>query len=158
MCQTDFVKTLMSRATYVDPNARQNEIFSVVPCALVSAGDLAAPRLEVRREYAYRSLKKDVLESGVIDRLTLLYDGTRLVAADVVDFKSDVHEPNPKLLEEYVEQVKCYEQAIAERFGLPEDKITLRIAFVTLERLVDARTGRILDFKEKNLSAFDPKA
>ncbi|MGI6400800.1 MAG: UvrD-helicase domain-containing protein [Thermoguttaceae bacterium] len=158
MCQTDFVKTLMSRATYVDPNARQNEIFSVVPCALVSAGDLAAPRLEVRREYAYRSLKKDVLESGVIDRLTLLYDGTRLVAADVVDFKSDVHEPNPKLLEEYVEQVKCYEQAIAERFGLPEDKISLRIAFVTLERLVDARTGRILDFKEKNLSAFDPKA
>ncbi len=150
MCRTEFTRLLMSRSTYETRDAENNPFFNRVPCAVANASTLEKPRFEVRREFNYRLLENGQnLQSGVVDRLVLLYDGDRLVAADVVDFKTDVHFPNPDLLHEYFEQLQCYGKAVEDYFGLSADKISLRLAFVTLKRLVDVRTGAIASFNEE---------
>lgn len=141
MCDSEFTRLLMSRATYEKVETTPRRFFEVAPCAVAGINRLAAPRLELRREFNYRVLKGNALQIGTIDRLVLLYDGNRLLAADVVDFKTDVRMPAHALLDEYLEQLKLYGEAVESLFKLPRDKISLRLAFVTLETLVDARSG-----------------
>ncbi len=135
-----FAAALLSRRAYEEPDAYGAELFRDVPCAVANASRLAAPRFVVFRERPYQFSDNGVLWNGVIDRLVLLYDGAELVGADVVDFKSD-ERIVPERLEEYRLQLKRYGEAVNRLYGLPHEKISLRVAFVTLRRLVDARTG-----------------
>ena len=76
------------------------------------------------------------LLSGLIDRLVLLYDQDRLVAADILDYKTDaVNENDPnaldRLVAHYRPQLEAYRRAVATMFRLPGDKITARLLFVS---------------------------
>ena len=149
-----FVAALLSRRAYEQPDSCGIELFRDVPCAVANASRLAAPRFVVLRErpYQFVEAKSAVLWEGKIDRLVLLYDGTELVGADVVDFKSDEKLVQERL-DEYRLQLKRYGEAVERLYGLSPEKISLRIALVALRRLVDARTGREAIFDSPPLNA-----
>ena len=84
------------------------------------------------------------LLSGIMDRLVLLYDGDRLVAADIIDYKTDsVDRDDPPKLDQLVEfyrpQLDAYRRAVATMFHLPPRQICARLLFVSAGS--DARCG-----------------
>lgn len=148
LCSTNFTQLLMSRAAYLEPGAESSLFFRDAPCAVADAqSKCAEPRFVVCRERNFNvPLKEDLLLNGTFDRLVLLYDGDKLVAADVVDFKTDVKGPGDELFAEYLRQLRRYSLAVEKMFGLPPEKISLRLAFVALGRVVNARVDKKPDF------------
>ena len=143
---TKFVAALLSRRVYENPEPQDDELFRVVPCAVAGASKLANPRFVVLRERPYQFINdKKVLWEGKIDRLVLLYDGSKLVAADVVDFKSD-EKLVPERLDEYCVQLKRYGEAVQKLYKLSPDQVSLRVAFVTLGIIMDAKSGKTAVF------------
>jgi ATP-dependent exoDNAse (exonuclease V) beta subunit len=92
-------------------------------------------RLVVRNEFPFAYREGDCLMTGSIDRLVRLYAGDQLVAADVIDFKTDVIESRgPKTLdaktEYYRPQIDAYRRAVAAMTGLAPERIGARLLFV----------------------------
>ena len=140
MCATQYVRRLLAYESYFDPQT--------APAPFAKATELSAPRLELLRERPFTLETKRGLSDepetgellrGVIDRLVLLYDADEVVAADVVDFKTDEKFPDDSRLDEYRKQLKAYETVGKKQYGLPPSAISLRLAFVTLEREVDVK-------------------
>ena len=140
LCATEYARRLLAYKSYFDPQT--------APEPFAKAADLGAPRLELLRERPFTLETKRGLSDepetgellrGVIDRLVLLYDADKIVAADVVDFKTDENFPDDSRLEEYRKQLKAYETVVKKQYGLPSSAISLRLAFVTLEREVDVK-------------------
>ncbi|MFK7769083.1 MAG: hypothetical protein AB8B55_17805 [Mariniblastus sp.] len=79
------------------------------------------------------------LLSGVIDRLVLVYQGSKLVAADVIDFKSDrVDGENlQERIEHYRPQLNGYRRAVSKFANLPLSKISTRLAFPSAGKVVN---------------------
>ncbi len=76
---------------------------------------------------------------GVVDRLVLVYENDALVAADVIDFKSDAigqHELAAKVAT-YSPQLSAYRQAISISLGIPETSIATRLAFISTGDVVN---------------------
>ncbi len=140
LCATEYARRLLAYTSYFDP--------LLAPAPFAKAAELVAPRLELRREHPFTLETKPGLSDepetgellrGVIDRLVLLYDADKVVAADVVDFKTDEEFPDDSRLQEYRQQLKAYETVVKKQYGLPSSAISLRLAFVTLEREVDVK-------------------
>ena len=140
LCATQYVRRLLAYESYFDPQT--------APAPFAKATELSAPRLELLRERPFTLETKRGLSDepetgellrGVIDRLVLLYDADEVVAADVVDFKTDEKFPDDSRLDEYRKQLKAYETVVKKQYGLPPSAISLRLAFVTLEREVDVK-------------------
>jgi hypothetical protein len=122
-CELPEVRTTISLATY--RNA-------------VPEADRANMRWEVYNERRFwASLKPDILLHGSIDRLVLQYDDSdskpRVVAADVIDYKSGVIESDEMLgtlVDYYAPQLAEYRKAVAVMYGLTDEQITTRLIFV----------------------------
>ena len=124
------IRAVLSRATYAQPAGDAAE------CAVHAGPDLSQPRWEVRREWPFAVRDGETILSGTIDRLVLLYDGDRPVAADVLDFKTDVvSADDPQAIaarvEEYRPQLAAYRRAVAALFHLAPARISARLVFVT---------------------------
>jgi ATP-dependent exoDNAse (exonuclease V) beta subunit len=100
--------------------------------------ELAAKSFDVQvhneRRFAVRHEHR--LFSGVIDRLVLLYDQDRVVAADVLDFKTDSvrrdgSETLDQLVEYYRPQLEAYRCAVAGMYGLSAERVAARLVFVS---------------------------
>ena len=115
----------------------------------------ARNRMEVFNERRFaasvsRGNTTELIE-GVVDRLILVYEDDVLVAADVIDFKSDAigqHELAAKVAT-YGPQLSAYREAISVSLGLPVAAISTRLAFIStgdvinldvIETTVDATT------------------
>ena len=90
-------------------------------------------RVDNERRFAVR-LGGELI-SGTIDRLVLIYDHGELIAADIIDFKTDTIDPQDsqsvqKKLAFYKGQLETYRPAAARLFSLPESSITTRLFFV----------------------------
>ena len=112
-------------------------------------------RMEVfnERRFAASIIRESSTEliEGIVDRLILVYADDVLVAADVIDFKSDAigqHELASKVAT-YSPQLSAYRQAISVSLGLPVAAISTRLAFIStgdvinldmIETTVDAST------------------
>ena len=112
-------------------------------------------RMEVfnERRFAATIAREDSTEliEGVVDRLILVYEDEVLVAADVIDFKSDSigkHELAAKVAA-YSSQLSAYREAVSVSLGLPVAAISTRLAFIStgdvinldvIETTVDATT------------------
>jgi ATP-dependent helicase/nuclease subunit A len=95
----------------------------------------AATRIELRREQPIAALREAGVLSGTIDRLVLLYQDERLVAADIMDFKTDrLEEGDADRLAErtafYRPQMVAYREALAAMTGLASERIASRLLFV----------------------------
>jgi len=91
-------------------------------------------RAEARTERRFAVRDKDRLLCGSIDRLVLMYDGDRIVAADVLDYKTDTANSPEKLSElvdYYRPQLEAYCQAVATMYRLKATQITARLLFVS---------------------------
>jgi ATP-dependent exoDNAse (exonuclease V) beta subunit len=90
-------------------------------------------RLTVDTERRFAVREAETLVMGYIDRLVLIYDGGRLIAADVIDFKTDVLKTKQALDERiafYRPQLEAYRRSLAQTLRLPSDRIAARMLFV----------------------------
>ncbi len=123
------IRALLTRATYQQP------AHTAADGAVHLRPGLAQPRWKVWRERPFALREGDTILHGTIDRLVVLYDGDRPVAADLVDYKTDqvsVDEPNEieARVAHYRPQLVAYQQAVARLFGLPLAEVSARLALV----------------------------
>ena len=78
--------------------------------------------------------------TGTIDRLVLVYDGDEVIAADVIDHKTDRAKSDndaQKRVEFYGPQLRKYRDAVSEMFGLDSKRIRMRLALVGGGRIAE---------------------
>jgi ATP-dependent exoDNAse (exonuclease V) beta subunit len=138
MLQHPQISDLLHRRHYQPPwNAALQEII------LQPTGG-SPYRVEVYPERTFAYLDDGQLAYGAIDRLVLLYDGDRLVAADVIDFKTDQlaaddAEAVAHKVQHYGPQLNAYRAAVSKTFGLTPQQVAARLAFVSAGLVADVR-------------------
>ncbi len=123
------VAAALSRAYYEQPGDGT--------CAACAGPDLASPHHRVWRERPFALYEDGAILGGTIDRLTVLYDGSRVVGADVLDFKTDALPPGAAAalaarVDHYRPQLDAYRRAVARQFRLDLSRVSARLAFVGL--------------------------
>jgi ATP-dependent exoDNAse (exonuclease V) beta subunit len=123
------IRAALSRATYQQPADEKNR------SAVHASHDLADPRWEVRQERPFAVPDGHTILRGSIDRLVILYDRNRPVAADVIDFKTDAvgRDDGTALqaaVDTYRPQIDAYRRAVASLLGLEAEQISARLMFV----------------------------
>ena len=122
---------LLSRQTYLQERAsHQVESTSHVFDAL---------RVEVHNERGFAVSIDDQLLQGFIDRLVLVYEGNRLLSAEIIDYKTDaVHAGNlQNRINHYRPQLTAYRKAVATFCNLPIENVSTQIAFVLSDQIID---------------------
>ncbi len=90
-----------------------------------------APR--VLREHPFACRFDRTLISGIIDRLVVWSSKNKIVAAEIVDFKTDAVDDQPSIAAKvamYRPQLESYCLATAQLFGLVADQVTAKLVFV----------------------------
>ena len=88
--------------------------------------------LQVERERRFALRNNESLLVGSMDRLVLFYHGSQLVAAEIVDFKTDQITGDQQAAERlafYRPQLEAYRAACAKMLQLPAERILCRVAF-----------------------------
>jgi len=91
-------------------------------------------QVDVWRERGFSVQDNGELLTGSIDRLVVLRRGSEILAADVVDFKTDFIESEdllPARIDYYRPQMHAYRRAAAAMLRLPLERITSRLLFVS---------------------------
>jgi ATP-dependent exoDNAse (exonuclease V) beta subunit len=99
-------------------------------------------RLTVETERPFAVPRDTSLLTGCIDRLVLISEGDRVVAADVIDFKTDQLEASDETgwqsrVEFYRPQMEAYREAVATLFSIPPTQVFGRLLFVSLGRIAE---------------------
>jgi ATP-dependent helicase/nuclease subunit A len=123
------VAKILGRSFYADPRRLALADRSVASWQPAEIG------LTVENERAFAIRDGDELLSGSIDRLVLVRRGSELLAADVIDFKTDALAPHgPHQLADRVEhyrpQLEAYRRAVARLYGLAPARIAARLVFL----------------------------
>ncbi|MFO1091709.1 MAG: 3'-5' exonuclease [Planctomycetaceae bacterium] len=118
-----------------------------------SLGDLFGPdfragddlEIVIEQERRFDVVLDDELVSGSIDRLVLLKRGGKVVAADILDFKSDAIYGDRQtavawLVEAYAGQLQCYARAVAQLHQLPQEAIRTRLVLLATPEVVTVET------------------
>lgn len=122
------VRAALCQATYQQPCLSGPE-------AILHAGThLVQPRWQVWRERTFAYREAGAITSGKIDRLVVLYDGDRPVAADVIDFKTDaLRAGDPEAIQSradiYRAQLEAYRRGAARLVGIDPEKVVARLVF-----------------------------
>ena len=122
----------------------------------------ARNRMEVFTERRFAatipSAETTTMIEGVVDRLVLVYENDVLVAADVIDFKSDAigqHELAAKVAT-YSPQLSAYREAISISLGIPLASISTRLAFISTGDvihldMIEATVDRTTNLKSESM-------
>lgn len=158
------IKNLLSRGTYQESYllefAKPDEIM------------LEANRLQVQTERPFAVEVDGGVLRGLIDRLVLVYQGNRIVAADIIDFKTDeVSGQNlQSKIQHYSPQLTAYRDAVAKFARIPIEQISTRMVFVGSGQVINldliensiggttrkgAKAANAIAKPEKNLSKLD---
>ncbi|MEX2471384.1 MAG: UvrD-helicase domain-containing protein [Gemmatimonadota bacterium] len=91
--------------------------------------------LRVENEMPFVRRVGDEIQEGVIDRLVLLEQGGRVVAAEVLDFKTDRIAPDDESgmderVEHYRPQIEEYCRVVRATYGLDEDDVRGTLVFL----------------------------
>ena len=125
------IQDLLSKETYL----RSSRIRSIGP------GDIAEVR--VKNEQPIQACIDGGMMSGYIDRLVILFDSDgRAVAADIIDYKTDVIDGQPgRTLSEktahYRPQLEAYRTSLCQMLQLTQRQVTAALAFVQRGQVVD---------------------
>jgi ATP-dependent exoDNAse (exonuclease V) beta subunit len=97
--------------------------------------ELANAELVVHNEWAFASITQTQMLQGRMDRVVLWRQAEKVVAVDVLDYKTDLitQEPGQTLIERtehYRPQLEAYRATLAARFALPPDRIATTLIFV----------------------------
>jgi ATP-dependent exoDNAse (exonuclease V) beta subunit len=112
------------------------------PVALKSTWKQTFVPQKVERERRFSVVDDGKIWDGSLDRIVWLGDGERIVAADVIDFKTDAIEPgNEKAIRErkeyYRPQVEAYRRVVGRMARLPEERVAARLVFAFAKRVVN---------------------
>ncbi|HSJ10352.1 MAG TPA: UvrD-helicase domain-containing protein [Longimicrobiales bacterium] len=110
--------------------------------AVLAAGDDTATTVE--REVPFLLREGDTVVEGFIDRLVLTRAGGRVVAADVIDFKTDELDAAAidARVEHYRPQLAAYRRAVSVMYGLAPDVVSARLVFLHSGRVVPLKRSR----------------
>jgi ATP-dependent exoDNAse (exonuclease V) beta subunit len=132
LLQQTNVSRLLSRAGYAEP--------ADLPLPETVRVELASrpTRLEVHNERQIALRDGDSILTGNIDRLVLIFRGDKIVAADLIDFKTDkIDAAEPGGVEAKVDfyrpQLAAYRRAVSKMLRLSESRISARLLFVGLD-------------------------
>ena len=132
------VSNLMRRSAYDDPTS--------LPFDDVSRNEIATADYEahVQNEAPFVVDEEGAVLRGTIDRLVLLQCEDRVLAADVIDFKTD-HLGGPEeldaKLEHYRGQLQAYRRAVTRLYKLNPGQIAARIVFLSTGQVVPVDDG-----------------
>jgi len=129
MLERPALRRLLTRDSYQDPG------FLELPPDVCQRIENARLRVHVETELPIAVRDDDCLVSGTIDRLVLVYADEVLVAAEVIDFKTDrISEGDSAAIEGrvayYRGQLDSYRWAVGRVYGLEADCINCRLAFL----------------------------
>ncbi|HCK70119.1 MAG TPA: hypothetical protein DHW38_00945 [Planctomycetaceae bacterium] len=85
------------------------------------------------------------MSTGYIDRLVLVFVNNKVVAADILDYKTDTIRDDDHLanrVEHYSPQLTRYMDAIQQMYRLPENHVTSRLVFVNSHQIVEIPNRR----------------
>ena len=104
--------------------------------ALAATGAKGTLRAVAHNERRFAVRDQGRLLSGIMDRIVLLYESDRLVAADIIDYKTDAAQRDDvlkldELVEFYRPQIAAYRRAAATMFHLSPCQISARLLFVS---------------------------
>ena len=121
---------VLSRASYQPPRELK------LPAEALDQLAAGPVRVEAHNERRFAIRQDDALLSGSIDRLVLMYQSQKLVAADIIDFKTDdVSADDADTLaarvEYYRDQLEAYRPAVSKLYHIPPDRISARLVFVS---------------------------
>ncbi|MCA9000120.1 MAG: hypothetical protein KDA80_24190, partial [Planctomycetaceae bacterium] len=75
------------------------------------------------------------------DRLVLVRSPTQVVAAEIIDFKTDAIDDHPEMVEHrtqaYAPQLNAYREAVSDLFSLPFSGVSAKLAFLSVGRTVE---------------------
>ncbi|MDO5580036.1 MAG: UvrD-helicase domain-containing protein [Planctomycetia bacterium] len=137
-CEKPAIRSLLTFSEYNRPG----------PTPVHVRANIHNPRWLVERERPFSGISKSgSVSRGIMDRLVLLYDGNRVVGADIIDFKTDrLFDPQGNLIdpemgndlfEHYQNQLNEYAKRISWRYSLDFSHISRRLAFVSCDRVVE---------------------
>ncbi|MEM7456179.1 MAG: UvrD-helicase domain-containing protein [Planctomycetota bacterium] len=91
-----------------------------------------AYRVEADNERPFAVTIDGAMLQGFIDRLVLVYEADKLVAADIIDFKTDAVDGKTiaAKTKHYTPQLSAYRRAVSSITGLPLSSIGCQLAFV----------------------------
>ena len=138
--KSDNISKLLSRGTYQESYLME----------FAEAGEiiLEANRLEVECERRFAATVDGNLVQGTMDRVVWVYQGSQLIAADIIDFKSNVVDVDnlQSRIEYYQPQMEIYRRAVSQFAKIPMERIATRLVFsdprqvVNLE-LIESKVG-----------------
>jgi len=127
----DNIGNLLSRSTYQETYLLE----------FAQPGEIIheANRLEVKNERPFAIQNEDGLLQGIIDRLVLVHQGNEIVAADIIDYKTDlVDQDNLQArIEHYAPQLNGYRAAVSRFARIPLAKISTRLVFTETGQVVN---------------------
>ena len=132
------VATALRRSSYDDPAALG---FPKTFCTELKSKDVVK-RLKCEQAFVVREANSLVF--GKADRIVYFYSGAKLLAADILDFKTDAVSTPAEIAERanfYRPQLAAYRSAVAAVTGLPPERISARLLFVepsVIELVVDS--------------------
>jgi len=95
--------------------------------------------IEVFRERRFAIGRGQAIVEGVMDRMVQLNGPDGVVAADIVDFKSEEVTSSAAIagaVERYRPQLEAYREAASLMFQLPAERISIRLAFLHCDEIV----------------------
>jgi ATP-dependent exoDNAse (exonuclease V) beta subunit len=97
---------------------------------LTATGSNGPTELKCFRERAFTVIDEDQHLSGTIDRLVLLMQRGRPIAAEIIDFKTDASGERSGLREAYIDQLRLYSRAVEKAYGVVPERITTTLAWL----------------------------
>jgi ATP-dependent exoDNAse (exonuclease V) beta subunit len=130
------INVVLHKAAYSD---RQHLGF---PAALQSIWNKTIVPMRVETERRFLVHEGDKLWKGSLDRIVWLGDGVRVLAADVLDFKTDMIEPENEAAlvdrtKHYRPQIEAYRRVVARLAQMPEDHVAARLIFTSAGKIVE---------------------
>jgi ATP-dependent exoDNAse (exonuclease V) beta subunit len=129
------IAAVLRRSAYADPKQPG------FPAALKPIWKKTCDIHSVERERRFLVPDGAKFWNGSIDRIVWLGDGQKIVAADVLDFKTDDIPDNPAAIQERTElyrpQLEAYRRVVCRLAHLPEENIALRLLFTVPGKVED---------------------
>jgi ATP-dependent helicase/nuclease subunit A len=101
-------------------------------------------KLQVTNERRLLELIDDSLLRGTIDRLVIGYEGSQIVRAEILDYKTDALIPKLSTdawvkdrVDHHSEQLRLYRRVLAQQFKIDDQKISLTLILLSGDRLTE---------------------
>ncbi len=131
-------------ANFPDGDAKVRELFlaSLAKPEIFNALKRPAPDIVLWREKDFLHRTAEGIVSGTFDRVVLICENTRIVRAEILDYKSD-HLTSPEdFLERHAAQLEIYRNALAAMTHLEPDRINCTLLALRLGKAVSVPIPR----------------